>query len=49
MLISHTTRCPGKEAIAAMRGKAIHKQYSLLAFDETVLNLACFYKYQQFQ
>ena len=30
--------------MSEVRGKAIHKQCGLLAIDETVPNLACFYK-----
>ena len=35
---------PDNEAMSEVRGKAIHKQYTVLALDETIPNLACFYK-----
>ena len=35
---------PDNEAMSEVRGKAIHKKYSVLAIDEAVPNLTCFYK-----
>ena len=35
---------PDNEAMTEVRGKAMQKQYGVFAIDETVPNLACFYK-----
>ena len=35
---------PDNEAMSEVRGKASHKQYTVLALDKTIPNLACFYK-----